>query len=155
MAHSTKCNLIFWHQLFILKSQILNKSILWKLVRSLEKTFCNKNNKLLCWKKNLQWCANLIFEVFCEKWSISFCSDFLTKITCSGWFLFLQTNFDFFTSTFWWSLKDHSKGIVALSLNLKKYFICDYCSETYEDLTITILANSRQLMCDIFHAINV
>ena len=57
---------------------------------------------------------------------------FDTKVTeylRSGGFFFLQTNFDFLTNHFYDILDGivlyHSKGIVVLSLNLKRYFICD------------------------------
>ena len=42
---------------------------------------------------------------------------------------FLQTNFDFFElAIFDRIFKYHSKGIVVLSLNLKRYFTCDHFS---------------------------
>ena len=40
-------------------------------------------------------------------------------------FFFLQTNFDFLTSHFWRNFLYHSKAMVVLSLNLKRYFTCD------------------------------
>ena len=75
---------------------------------------------------------------------------FDTKVTeylCSGWVFFLQTNFDFLTSLF---LTDfflyHSKSIVVLGLNLKRYFTCDYFLYSYEGLKVAILTNLGQLM---------
>ena len=38
---------------------------------------------------------------------------------------FLQTNFDFLTSYFWLNFLNHSKGIVVLSSNFKRFFTCD------------------------------
>ena len=49
---------------------------------------------------------------------------------------------------------DHSKAIVVLSLNLKRYFTCDYFPESYEGLKIAILTNLGQLTRDIIRAIN-
>ena len=75
---------------------------------------------------------------------------FDTKVTeylCSGWVFFLQTNFDFLTSLF---LTDfflyHSKSIVVLGLNLKRYFTYDYFLYSYEGLKVAILTNLGQLM---------
>ena len=86
-----------------------------------------------------------------------FVPTFDTKVTeklCSGWVFFLQTNFDFLTSHFWRNFLYHSKGIVVLSLNLRRYFTCDHFSCSYEGLKITILANLGQLTRDIIRAIN-
>ena len=54
-------------------------------------------------------------------------------------FFFLQTNFDFLTSHFDGIFLYHSKDIVVLSLNLKRYFTCDHFSWSYEGLKIAIL----------------
>ena len=48
----------------------------------------------------------------------------------------------------------HSKAIVVLSLNLKRYFTCDCFSFSYGGLKSAILANLGQLTRDIFRAIN-
>ena len=59
------------------------------------------------------------------------CSDFRYEsngIFVLGVGFFLQTNFDFLTSHFWRNFFYHSKGIVVLSSNLKRYFTCDYFS---------------------------
>ena len=48
----------------------------------------------------------------------------------------------------------HSKDIVVLSLDLKRYFTCDLFSLSYGGIKIAILANLRQLTRDIFRAIN-
>ena len=50
-----------------------------------------------------------------------------------------------------------SKGIVVLSLNLKRYFTCDHFLQSYEGLKIVILAiltNLGQLTRDIIRAVN-
>ena len=47
-----------------------------------------------------------------------------------------------------------SKGIVALSLSLEKYFTCDHFSLSYGGFKIAILASLGQLTRDIFRAIN-
>ena len=48
---------------------------------------------------------------------------------CSGWVFFFQTNFDFLTiAIFDGIFFYHSKGIVVLSSNLKRYFTCDHFS---------------------------
>ena len=70
---------------------------------------------------------------------------------------FLQTNFDFLTSHFDGIFFYHSKGIVVLSLNFKKYFTCDFFLLSYEGLKITIFAiltNLGQLTRDIIRANN-
>ena len=41
-----------------------------------------------------------------------------------------------------------------MSLNLKRYFTCDYFSKSYGGLKIVILANLGQLKRDVFRAIN-
>ena len=46
----------------------------------------------------------------------------------------------------------HSKGNVVLSLNLKRFFTCDYFSLSYGGSKIVILANLGQLTRDIFRA---
>ena len=48
----------------------------------------------------------------------------------------------------------HSKAIVVLSLNLKRYFTCDHFSQSYEGLKVAILTNLGQLTRDFFLAIN-
>ena len=48
----------------------------------------------------------------------------------------------------------HSKGIVALSLNLKRYFTCDHFFKSYGSLRVAILANLGQLTRDLFRTIN-
>ena len=68
---------------------------------------------------------------------------------------FLQTNFDFLTSHFdKVFVKNHSKAIVALSSNVKRYFTCDHFSLSYGGLKIAILANLGQMTRNIFRAIN-
>ena len=85
---------------------------------------------------------------------------FDTKVTeylCSGDFYFLQTNFDFLTTIFDGLFYIIQKSIVVLSLNLKRYFTCDYFSSSYEVSKIAILAiltNLGQLTRDIIRAIN-
>ena len=82
---------------------------------------------------------------------------FDTKVTeylCWGWVFFLRTNFDFLTSNFYGIFLYHSKGIVVLSLNSKRYFACDHFSYSYEGLKIAILTNLGQLTRDIIRAIN-
>ena len=80
---------------------------------------------------------------------------FDTKVTeylCSGWvFFFFRQISTFLLAIFDGIILYHSKGIVALSLNLKKNFTC------YEGLKIDILAiltNFAQLTRDIIRAIN-
>ena len=52
-------------------------------------------------------------------------------------------------------LKYYSIGIVVLSLNLKKkYILCIVFLYSYEGLEIAILANLKQITCDIFCAFN-
>ena len=71
--------------------------------------------------------------------------------------IFFQTNIDFLTSHFWRNFLYHWKGIVVLSLNLKKYFTRDHFLLSYEGLKIAILAiltNLGQLTRDILRAIN-
>ena len=48
----------------------------------------------------------------------------------------------------------HSKAIVVLSLNLKRYFTCDHFLRSYAGLKIAILTNLGQLTRDIIRAIN-
>ena len=57
--------------------------------------------------------------------------------------VFLQTNFGFLTRHFWRIFLHHSKFIVVLSLNLKRYFTC------VKGLTTAILANLWQLTRDM------
>ena len=63
-----------------------------------------------------------------------------------GWVFFLQTKFDFLTSHFDGTFLYHLKGIVVLSLKLKRYFTCDLFSRSYGGSKIAILANLEQLM---------
>ena len=70
-------------------------------------------------------------EVFWDLIWLIVAPTFDTKVTeylCSGWvFFLLQTNFDFlavFDEIFLY----HSKAIVFLSLNLKRYFTFDHFS---------------------------
>ena len=66
-----------------------------------------------------------------DEWII-YCSDFRYEsngiFVLGVGFFFLQTNFDFLTSHFDGIFLYHSKGIVVLSLNLKRYFTCDHFS---------------------------
>ena len=79
---------------------------------------------------------------------LTYCSDFCYE--SNGIFVlevafFLQTKFDFITSHFWWNFfLHHSKGIVFLSLNLRKKFTCDHFSQSYRGLKIAILVNLGQ-----------
>ena len=60
-----------------------------------------------------------------------FCSDFCNESIGTfvlGVGFFLQTNFDLLTSRFRPQFLHHSKAIVVLSLNLKRYFTCDHFS---------------------------
>ena len=83
---------------------------------------------------------------------------FGTKVTeylCSGWvFFFFRQISTFYLAIFDGIFLYHSKDIVALSSNLKRYFTCDHFSVSYGGLKIAILANLGQLTRDIFRAIN-
>ena len=104
------------------------------------------------------WLVQPVIQIPDMSWkNPSFCSDF--RYESNGIFVlffFLQANFDFLTSHFWRNFfKYHSKGIVVLSSNLKRYFTCDHSSWSYEGLKIAILAiltNLGQLTRDIFRA---
>ena len=61
-----------------------------------------------------------------------------------GWVFFLQTNFDFLTSHFDGIFLFHSKVIVVLSCNLRRYFTCDHFRYGYGGLNIAILSNLGQ-----------
>ena len=63
-----------------------------------------------------------------------------------GWVFFLETKFDFLPSHFDGKFLYHLKGIVVLSLKLKRYFTCDIFSQSYGGSKIAILANLEQLM---------
>ena len=67
---------------------------------------------------------------------------------------FFQANSNFLTSHFRRYFLYHLKGIVVLSLNLARYFTCDYFLYSYGGLKIAILANLGQITRDIFRAIN-
>ena len=110
----------------------------------------------LNWTKKLQNCCvfNLFMSFTLPWWSFfvyllkfllifpSCCSDFRYESNgifvlgvgfffnwgfffYSGWVFFFG---DFLTSHFWRNFFYHSKGIVVLSLNLKRYFTCDHFS---------------------------
>ena len=54
--------------------------------------------------------------------------SFVMKVTeylCTGWFFFLQTNFDFELAILTGFLYQ-SKSCVVLSLNVERYFSCDF-----------------------------
>ena len=73
------------------------------------------------------------FQFICNwKEMKCYCSDFRYEsngiFVLGVGFFFLQTNFDFLTSHFWQNFFYHSKSIVVLSLNLKKFFTCDHFS---------------------------
>ena len=54
-----------------------------------------------------------------------FVPTFDTKVTenlCSGWVFFLQTNFDFLTSHFWWNFFISFKRYCCPELKLEKIF---------------------------------
>ena len=70
-----------------------------------------------------------------------------------GFFFFKQISI-FELATFDGLFLYHSKAIVVLNLNLKRYFSCDHFSQSYEGLKIAILTNLGQLTRDIFRAIN-
>ena len=87
-----------------------------------------------------------IFPTFDTKKVVSTFDTKVTDYLCSGWVFFLQTNFDFLTSHFDGIFLYHSKGIIVLSLNLKKiYFTCHCFSLSHGSLKIAILANLGQL----------
>ena len=82
---------------------------------------------------------------------------FVTKVTedlCSGPVFSLDIirlfNQPFLTKFF----KYHSKGIVVLSSNLKRYFTCDDFSKSYGGLRIANLTNLGQIKSDRFCTIN-
>ena len=86
------------------------------------------------------------------------CSDFRYEsngIFVLGWvFFFFRQISTFYLAIFDGIFLYHSKDIVALSSNLKRYFTCDHFSVSYGGLKIAILANLGQLTRDIFRAIN-
>ena len=80
------------------------------------------------------------------------CSDFRYEsngIFVLGWVFFFRQISTIFDRIFLY----HSKGIVVLSLNLKRYFTCDHFLKSYGGLKIAILANLGQLTRDIFRAL--
>ena len=71
-----------------------------------------------------------------------------------GWVFFFRQISTFQLAVFDGILKYHSKGIVALNINLKIYFTYDHFSYSYGGLKIAILADLGQLTRGIFRAIN-
>ena len=78
----------------------------------------------------------------------------VTEYLCSGWVFFFRQTSTFYLAIFDGIFLYHSKSIVVLSLNLKRYFACDHFSLNYGGLTIVILASLGQLTGDMFRAIN-
>ena len=85
----------------------------------------------------------------------NYCSDFRNEINgifVLGWVFFFWKLFNQPTLTEF--LISFKSNFVVLSLNLKRYFTCDYFSWSYGGLKVTILADLGQLTRDIFRAIN-
>ena len=128
---------------------------------------------IICEKKSSETCSNVrnfkfkaiqgrrfplvTYRQVISNFNANFCSDFRYEsngIFVLGVGFFLQTNFDYLTSQFKRDFSNHSKGIVILSLNLQKYFTCNYFLLSYGGLKVALLAYLGQLTRNIFRAIN-
>ena len=80
------------------------------------------------WGRNIDW--DKVTGQRSYKYLKNFCSDF--RYESNGIFVlgvgFFSSDKFFLTSHFWRIFLNHWKGIIVLSLNLKRYFTCDYFS---------------------------
>ena len=116
-----------------------------------EPLFCtNYISSLLGW---INFTATLVRRSIALLAMLGCCSDFRNEsngIFVLGVGFFSSDKFRLFNKPFLTKKFYHSKDIVVLSLNLKRYLVCDYFSQSYGGLKIAVLANLVQLTRDIF-----
>ena len=130
-------------EIFFSKNVCLNTKISLRLKKKTKKkfggsfkNFCSRHQKNA--SHTISICGNCMTNVFVsEKQSAQLYQPkkrlnvlLAVELIFQSFFSqnFFQTNFDFLTSHFWRIFFYHSKGIVVLSLKLKRYSTCDHFS---------------------------